>query len=145
MTEEEKMPQQGNKAAATDQTDISQPNKQEKQEDEAAPQQAEGNGKQTPAWFYKGFDALPYVILFFGILLTAIGFFVYKIGPQNQLNFWASSLSLCASFLSSMSMFLSLWNESKKVTWSVILAYAGVIISLLGSVLSLILVILAGH
>ena len=68
-----------------------------------------------------------------------------KISPQNRLNFWASSLSLCASFFSSVSMFVSLWNESKKVTWSVILAYAGVIISLCGSVLSLILVILAGH
>ena len=145
MTEEEKMPQQGNKAAATDQTDISRPEKQENQEDEAAPQQPEGNGKQTPAWFYKGFDALPYVIIIFIILLAAISFFVNKIGPQNKLNFWASSLSLCASFFSSVSMFLSLWNESKKVTLSVLLAYAGVIISLLGSVLSLILVILAGH
>lgn len=145
MTEEEKMPQQGNKAAATDQTDISQPGKQENQEGEAVHQQAEGNGKQTPAWFYKGFAALPYVIPFFGILLITIGFFASKFSPQNQLNFWASSLSLCASFLSSVSMFLSLWNESKKVTWSVILAYAGVIISLFGSVLSFILIILAGH
>ena len=134
MTEEEEMLQRGNKAAATDQTDISQPDKQEKQEDETALRQAEGNGKQTPAWFYRGFDALPYVISIFAILLVAISFFVNKIGPQNRLNFWASLLSLCASFFSSVSMFLSLWNESKKVTVAVILAYAGVIISLCGSV-----------
>ena len=139
------MPQQGNKAAATDQAAISQPDKQEKQEGETALQQAEGNGEQTPAWFYKGFKALPYVILVFAILLVAITRFANKIGPQNQLNFWASSLSLCASFLSSVSMFLSLWNESKKVTLSVILAYFGVIISLFGSGLSLILIIFAGH
>lgn len=139
------MPQQGNKAAATDQTAISQPDKQEKQEGEATHQQAEGNGEQTPAWFYKGFAALPYAIPFFGILLITIGFFANKIGPQNKLNFWASSLSLFASFLSSVSMFLSLWNESKKVTLSVLLAYAGVIISLFGSVLSFILVIFSWH
>lgn len=139
------MPQQGNKAAATDQTAISQPDKQEKQEGEATHQQAEGNGEQTPAWFYKGFAALPYVIIIFAILLVAINRFANKIGPQNQLNFWASSLSLCASFFSSVSMFLSLWNESKKVTLSVILAYFGVIISLFGSGLSLILIIFAGH
>ena len=145
MTEEEKMPQQGNKAAATDQTVISQPDKQEKQEGETALQQAEGNGEQTPAWFYKGFDALPYVILGFAILLAANSLFANKIGPQNRLNFWASSLSLCASFFSSVSMFLSLWNESKKVTVAVTIAYAGVIISLCGSGLSLILVIFAGH
>lgn len=145
MTEEEKMPQQGNKAAATDQTDISQPDKQENQEGETAHQQAEGNGEQTPAWFYKGFKALPYVILVFAILLVAINRFANKIGPQNRLNFWASSLSLCASFFSSVSMFLSLWNESKKVTVAVTIAYAGVIISLCGSGLSLILVIFAGH
>lgn len=145
MTEEEKMPQQGNKAAATDQTAISQPDKQEKQEGEAAPQQAEGNGEQTPAWFYKGFKALPYVILVLAILLVAINRFANKISPQNRLNFWASSLSLCASFFSSVSMFLSLWNESKKVTLSVTLAYLGVIISLFGSGLSLTLVIFAGH
>lgn len=42
-------------------------------------------------------------------------------------------------------MFLSLWNESKKVTVAVTIAYAGVIISLCGSGLSLILVIFAGH
>jgi len=145
MTEEEKMPQQGNKAAATDQTDISQPDKQENQEGETAHQQAEGNGEQTPAWYYKGFKALPYVIIIFAILLVAINRFANKIGPQNQLNFWASSLSLCASFLSSVSMFLSLWNESKKVTVAVTLASAGVIISLFGSGLSFILVIFAGH
>lgn len=145
MTEEEKMPQQGNKAAATDQAAISQPDKQEKQEGETALQQAEGNGEQTPAWFYKGFKALPYVILVFAILLVAINSFANKIGPQNRLNFWASSLSLCASFFSSVSMFLSLWNESKKVTVAVTLAYVGVIISLFGSGLSLILVIFAGH
>lgn len=145
MTEEEKMPQQGNKAAATDQTAISQPDKQEKQEGETALQQAEGNGEQTPAWFYKGFKALPYVILVFAILLVAINSFANKIGPQNRLNFWASSLSLCASFFSSVSMFLSLWNESKKVTVAVTLAYVGVIISLFGSGLSLTLVIFAGH
>ena len=139
------MPQQGNKAAATDQAAISQPDKQEKQEGETALQQAEGNGEQTPAWFYKGFKALPYVILVFAILLVAITRFANKIGPQNQLNFWASSLSLCASFFSSVSMFLSLWNESKKVTVAVTLAYVGVIISLCGSGLSLILVIFAGH
>ena len=139
------MPQQGNKAAATDQAAISQPDKQEKQEGETALQQAEGNGEQTPAWFYKGFAALPYVIPFFGILLITIGFFASKFSPQNQLNFWASSLSLCASFFSSVSMFLSLWNESKKVTVAVTLAYVGVIISLFGSGLSLILVIFAGH
>ena len=139
------MPQQGNKAAATDQAAISQPDKQEKQEGETALQQAEGNGEQTPAWFYKGFKALPYVILVFAILLVAINRSANKIGPQNRLNFWASSLSLCASFFSSVSMFLSLWNESKKVTVAVTLAYVGVIISLFGSVLSLILVILAGH
>ena len=139
------MPQQGNKAAATDQAAISQPDKQEKQEGETALQQAEGNGEQTPAWFYKGFKALPYVILVFAILLVAITRFANKIGPQNRLNFWASSLSLCASFLSSVSMFLSLWNESKKVTVAVTLAYVGVIISLCGSGLSLILVIFAGH
>lgn len=145
MTEEEKMPQQGNKAAATDQAAISQPDKQEKQEGETALQQAEGNGEQTPAWFYKGFKALPYVILVFAILLVAINSFANKIGPQNRLNFWASSLSLCASFFSSVSMLLSLWNESKKVTVAVTLAYVGVIISLCGSGLSLILVIFAGH
>lgn len=145
MTEEEKMPQQGNKAAATDQTAISQPDKQKKQEGELALQQAEGNGEQTPAWFYKGFKALPYVIFIFAILLVAINSFANKFSPQNRLNFWASSLSLCASFFSSVSMFVSLWNESKKVTLSVTLAYVGVIISLFGSVLSLILVILAGH
>ena len=139
------MPQQGNKAAATDQTVISQPDKQEKQEGETALQQAEGNGEQTPAWFYKGFKALPYVILVFAILLVAINRSANKIGPQNRLNFWASSLSLCASFFSSVSMFLSLWNESKKVTVAVTLAYVGVIISLFGSGLSLILVIFAGH
>ena len=87
MTEEEKMPQQGNKAAATDQAAISQPDKQEKQEGETALQQAEGNGEQTPAWFYKGFKALPYVILVFAILLVAINRFANKIGPQNRLNF----------------------------------------------------------
>ena len=145
MTEEEKMPQQGNKAAATDQTDISQPDKQENQEGETAHQQAEGNGEQTPAWYYKGFKALPYVILVFAILLVAINRSANKIGPQNRLNFWASSLSLCASFFSSVSMFLSLWNESKKVTVAVTLASAGVIISLFGSGLSFILVIFAGH
>ncbi|WP_390132994.1 hypothetical protein [Bifidobacterium apicola] len=139
------MPQQGNKAAATDQAAISQPDKQEKQEGETALQQAEGNGEQTPAWFYKGFKALPYVILVFAILLVAINRSANKIGPQNRLNFWASSLSLCASFFSSVSMFLSLWNESKKVTVAVTLAYVGVIISLFGSGLSLILVIFAGH
>ena len=51
MTEEEKMPQQGNKAAATDQTVISQPDKPEKQEGETALRQAEGNGKKLQPGF----------------------------------------------------------------------------------------------